>query len=71
MVFRFYSNELGFMYFNDLDGIPKKLTELEFAAGNLSFVHNSTVLQSLDMEVLTNHLYPDEWPKHRDPQDNY
>jgi hypothetical protein len=69
--FRFYSNQLGFLYFNDLDSIPKKLTEDEFSEGNLSLISNATVLQYLDMEVLTTHLYPDEWPKHRDPEDNY
>ncbi|MHA2181648.1 MAG: hypothetical protein ACXAAH_09520 [Promethearchaeota archaeon] len=54
-----------------MDSIPKKLTEDEFSEGNLSLISNATVLQYLDMEVLTTHLYPDEWPKHRDPEDNY
>ena len=55
--FRFYSNYIGFMYFDKLEAIPTKLTKQEFKEGNLNLVCNATCIAEIPVFNLIYELY--------------
>jgi hypothetical protein len=55
--FRFYSDSLGFGYFDDLKQIKDYYTKEEFTEGNLSLLCGATVVQYLDVETIAEVIY--------------
>ena len=56
-VFRFYHDQLGFRYFDNLGQISTYYFENEFRGGNLSIVYGASIVQELDTDLVAAALY--------------
>ena len=56
-LFRFYHDQLGFHYFDNLEQVKAYYFKNEFLGGNLSLVYGAAIVQELDVEKIAEEIY--------------